>query len=71
MVAELAAAELPGGQGKGKPGRLPSSPAGPAPLRCKLARPRPTCVGAGPPRDENDSLPTFGPFGATRRLIPT
>lgn len=49
MVAELAAAELPGSQGEGKPGRRPSS--GRASLRLIATRPelpRPTSVDASP-----------------------
>lgn len=62
MVAELAAAELPGGQGKGKPDRRPSSPRAPH---------RSVPLGAAPPAlgDEKDS-PCFSPRSGSGKTDP-
>lgn len=49
MVAELAAAELPGSQGEGKPGRRPSYGRAPRRLTAAWSEPsRRTRVGSGP-----------------------
>lgn len=61
MVAELAAAELPGSQGKGKPGRRPTSGWAPRRLIATWSElPRPTCEGGL--RAENNLVSTFIPF---------
>lgn len=63
MVAELAAAELPGSQGKGKPDRRRL-------IATWSERPRPTCVGAGL-QGWTDSVPGFSPFRSAQGQIPT
>lgn len=61
MVAELAAAELPGSQGKGKPSRRPTSGWAPRRLIATWSeRPRPTCEGGL--WGETNLVLTFRPF---------